>query len=390
VSVADPTAAGSPRVVLVETSDALPGLLPFQAWDALGTAGVVLLRDAEAHPAAPHLYFAGLDLETLAPATLDRADLDLSQPGDPTDRRLAKSLLERATAAGEVTFLLGPDDRQLPVVLGSMASARDAEIELVFLAQEPEGTELLRLVQVMRRLRDPEDGCPWDLEQDHTTLTGYLVEEAYELIDAIERGHDVDLQEELGDVLLQVVFHAQVARDRRAFTIDDVARGIAEKLLRRHPHVFADTDVADAAEVSANWDEIKAAEKAREGPFEGVPAAMPGLLLLETLQRKAAKRGFDWSDAQGPAQKVRDELDEVLRAADATHREEELGDLLGAVVSLARHLDVDPEAAARAAGTKFRDRVEGMLRHARAEGLDVGGLDADGWLRLWEQQKADD
>jgi MazG family protein len=377
-------AAAAPRVVLVETSDALPGLLPFQAWDALGTAGVVLLRDAEGHPSAPHLYFAGLDLETLAPATLGRGDLDLSLPGDPTDRRLAKALLDRAVKDGEVTYLLGPEDRQLPVVLGSTASARDAEIELVFLAQEPEGTELLRLVQVMRRLRDPEHGCPWDLEQDHRTLTGYLVEEAYELIDAIEREQDVDLQEELGDVLLQVVFHAQVARDRGAFAIDDVARGIAEKLLRRHPHVFADTEVADAAEVSANWDEIKAQEKAREGPFEGVPAAMPGLLLLETLQRKAAKRGFDWHDAAGPADKVREELDELLAAQDAAAREAELGDLLGAVVSLARHLEVDPEAAARRAGTRFRDRVEAMLRAVRDQELDPAELDAEAWLRLWE------
>jgi MazG family protein len=376
-----------PRVVLVETSDALPGLLPFQAWDALGTAGVVLLRDAEAHPAAPHLYFAGLDLETLGPATLGRGDLDLSLPGDPTDRRLAKALLDRAVADGEVTYLLGPDDRQLPVVLGSMAPARDAEIELVFLAQEPEGTELLRLVQIMRRLRDPETGCPWDLEQDHGTLTGHLVEEAYELIDAIEREQDVDLQEELGDVLLQVVFHAQVARDRDAFAIDDVARGIAEKLLRRHPHVFADTEVADAAEVSANWDEIKAKEKAREGPFEGVPAAMPGLLLLETLQRKAAKRGFDWPDAAGPVAKVREELDELLAAEDGVARERELGDLLGATVSLARHLDVDPEAAARRAGATFRARVEAMLRLARDEDADPGDLDAAGWLRLWERAK---
>jgi MazG family protein len=384
--VAGPPA--SPRVVLVETSDALPGLLPFQAWDALGTAPVVLVRDVDAHPAAPHLYFAGLDLTTLEPARLERSDLDLSQPGDPTDRRLAKALLDRAVADGEVTYLLGPDDRQLAVVLGSMAPARDAEIELVFLAQEPEGTELLRLVQVMRRLRDPEDGCPWDLEQDHASLTGYLVEEAYELIDAIEREHDVDLQEELGDVLLQVVFHAQVARDRGAFAIDDVARGIAEKLLRRHPHVFADTEVADAAEVSANWDEIKVAEKGREGPFEGVPAAMPGLLLLETLQRKASRLGFAWPDASGPAAKVRAELEEALAAEDADERQAEIGDLLGAVVSLARHLDVDPEAAARTAGATFRGRVEGMLRRAEAEGLATGDLDVDGWLRLWEEQKA--
>ena len=357
-----PTPDESPRVVLVETSDALPGLLPFQAWDVLGTAPVVLLRDAQAHPAAQHLYFAGVDLETVEPAALGRGDLDLTRPGDPTDRRLAKALLQRAVRDGEAVYLLGPDDERLAPVLGGIAPDEGAEVELVFLAQEPEGTALLRLVQVMRRLRDPESGCPWDLQQDHRSLVGHLVEEAYELIDAIEREHDVDIQEELGDVLLQVVFHAQVARDRRAFAIDDVARGIADKLVRRHPHVFGDDDVADADEVKANWDRIKAEEKERTGPFEGVPSAMPGLVLLETLQRKAAKVGVAFPESAAPADEARAALERVADAdedADVTH---EVGALVAAVVALAREHDVDPEVAARVAATGFREQVEEQVR----------------------------
>ena len=242
--------ARSPRVALVETSEALPGLLPFQAWDVLGTADVVLLRDRDAHPSAAQLHFAGLDLETLPPATLERSDLDLSRPGGPDDRRMAKALVARALASGQAVYLLGPDDQGLAPALAGMAAEHDLEIELVFLAQQPEGTELLRLVEVMRQLRAP-DGCPWDLEQDHASLARYLVEETYELVDAIEREHDVDIEEELGDVLLQVVFHARIGADRRAFGIDDVARGIADKLVRRHPHVFADGDASTPAEVQA-------------------------------------------------------------------------------------------------------------------------------------------
>jgi MazG family protein len=385
--VAPDADGGPPRVVLVETSDALPGLLPFQAWDVLGTAGTVWLRDVEDHPSAPHLYYAGLDLRAVEPAPLERADLDLSRPGDPVSRRLAKALLQVAVAEGVAVYLLGSDDGGIAPALAGMAPDHGAEIELVFLAQQPAGTELLRLVDVMRQLRDPDTGCPWDLEQDHATLRRYLVEEAYELLHAIEEEDDAELQEELGDVLLQVVFHAQVARDRGAFTIDDVARGIADKLVRRHPHVFADGEASTAAEVQDNWDRLKTAEKARTSPFDGVPPAGPGLHLLETLQRKAAKRGFDWSDPSGPADRVRRELDELVGAADPAAQREELGDLLGAVVALGRHLDVDPEEAARAAGARFRRRFEAVLELARGRELDPDDLDTEAWLALWDEAK---
>jgi XTP/dITP diphosphohydrolase len=348
----------------------------------------VLLRDAERHPSATHLHLAGLDLATVVPATLGRADLDLTRPGGADDRRIAKALVERALRDGDAVYLLGPEDVGLAPALAGMAAEHDLEIELVFLAQQPEGTELLRLVDVMRRLRDPDHGCPWDLEQDHRTLARYLVEETYELVDAIEREHDVDVEEELGDVLLQVVFHARIAAGRGAFGIDDVARGIADKLVRRHPHVFADGSAATAEEVQANWDELKAAEKSRAGPFDGVPAAAPGLELLHTLQRKAAKLGLDPTDeaeatgpgdateAGGPLTEVHARLAEL---PDADARLDAVGDLIAATVSIARHLGVDPEAAARAAARRFRGDVEEVVARARASGTEPSDLDRGAW-----------
>jgi XTP/dITP diphosphohydrolase len=379
----------SRRVALVETSEALPGLLPFQSWDVLGTADVVLLRDPDSHPSAPRLYAAGLELERLEPAALERSDLDLTRPGAPEDRRIAKALARRAARDGQAVYLLGPEDERLAPALAGLAVEQDLEIELVFLAQQPAGTELLGLVEVMRRLRDPDGGCPWDLQQDHASLTRYLVEETYELIDAIETGQDTDLQEELGDVLLQVVFHAQVANDRRAFGIDDVARGIVDKLVRRHPHVFADGDARTPEEVQTNWDRLKTAEKARQGPFEGVPALLPGLHLLDTLQRKASKRGFDAADTADASEQVHARLAGLAAAASAEHREAAYGELLAAVVGLGRQLGVDPETAARGAGRRFRARFEAVVRLAAERELDPDELDRDGWWGLWTEVGSD-
>lgn len=378
------------RIVLVETSDALPGLLPFQAWDVLGTADAIYVRDREAHPATPHLYFAGLDLLDLPPAALGREDMDLSKPGSPAERKLAKALIERALEHDSVVYLLGPGDEGFGKVVGTAAIGRDIELEFVFMVQQPAGGELLRLVEVTRALRDPEDGCPWDLQQDHLSLRPHLVEETYELLDAITSGVDRDIREELGDVLMQVILHAQLGADRGAFTIDDVARDITDKLVRRHPHVFADGEATTPGEVNANWEVIKQAEKGRTGPFEGVPTGQPALALAHAVQRRAAKRGFDWRDASEPTDRVREELDELAAATTAAEREEELGDLLGAVVGLARHLDVDPELAMRAAATKFVRRFEAVLAGAASAGTEPAALDRDAWLALWDQVKRDE
>lgn len=376
------------RIVLVETSPLLPGLLPFGAWDAIATADVVLLRDREAHPAAAHLYFAGVDLEELTLEEGATRGLDLLGGGTFEERRLARALVDRAAAAGSAVYLLGAEDEQFGQLVGVEAAKRgDGEVEFVFLPPLPRGSEVLRLVDVERQLRDPERGCPWDLEQDHDSLVRYLLEETYELVEAIEQGTDADVLEELGDVLLQVVFHAQIATDRGAFDIDAVAGGIADKLVRRHPHVFADAEVADADEVKANWEVLKQQEKQRSGPFEGVPGALPGLMRAWELQRKAAALGFDWEDASAPRQRVLQELEELSAAGTVEQREEELGDLLGAVVGLARHLDVDPEAAMRRAARKFATRFESVLAVAGERGLDPAELDREAWLSLWDAVK---
>ncbi|MFO7961074.1 MAG: MazG family protein [Nitriliruptoraceae bacterium] len=380
---AGPADGESPSVALVETSELFPGLLPFQAWDVLGTAEEILVRDAVSHSAASHLHLAGLDLETLAPAALERHDLDLSRPGLPDDRRMAKALVERARRQGRVVYLLGPEDERLAAALAGMAAEHDLEIELVFLAQQPAGAEVLRLVEVMRRLRDPATGCPWDLEQDHATLLPHLVEETYELVEAIETGDDPHLLEELGDVLLQVVFHARIARDRDAFGIDEVARGIADKLVRRHPHVFAEGDASTAAEVQDRWDRLKAQEKGRTGPFDGVPAAGPGLELLRTLQRKAARRGLSPPGA-APSVGAVEAAARACTEAPEEDREAAVGRLLSAVVGLAGSLDVDPEAAARAAARDQRRRTEAALDHGRGQGEDVDSVDPVHWQRWWE------
>ena len=250
-----------------------------------------------------------------------------------------------------------------------------------------------RLIAIMAALRDPETGCPWDVEQDFRSIAPYTLEEAYEVADAIERGHLQDLKEELGDLLLQVVFHAQMAREQGAFGFDDVVRSICDKLIRRHPHVFAGEKVESAAAQTESWERLKAAEKAVHGPagtLDDVPLALPALTRAAKLGKRAARAGFDWPDAAGPRGKVAEELAELDEAvagggpADAV--EGEVGDLLFALVNYARHLGVDPEAALRRSNEKFVRRfrhVERRLTEAGAIGAGLEQLDA--W---WEEAKA--
>jgi XTP/dITP diphosphohydrolase len=381
-----PDAAG--RVTLVETSDLLPGLLPFHAWDALGMADVVLARDAAAHPWAGILTMAGLDLVTVAPATLDRGDLDLTRPGGPAERRLAKSLVAATRSHGAVCYLLEPDESGLAPALAGMVAEHDVEIELVFLAPLPAGTELLRAVEVMRRLRDPDTGCPWDLEQDHESLARYLVEETYELIDAIGSGDDDDVREELGDVLLQVLFHARIADERRTFDVDGVARGLADKLVRRHPHVFADAVADTADDVQRNWDRLKATEKGGQGPFDGVPTAMPGLALLDALLRRARRLDMLPPDAATAADGIAATASALAAAVGPASDESAdgavatlLGSLLVQAVGLARLVDLEADAVARRAAATWREGAERVV--AAAGDGDVRDLPADVRLAPW-------
>jgi MazG family protein len=235
------------------------------------------------------------------------------------------------------------------------------------------GERLLDLVRVMARLRGP-GGCPWDREQDHRSLARHLLEEAHEVLDAIDDGDPGRLREELGDLLLQVVFHAQMAADAGAFDIDDVAEGIVHKLVRRHPHVFGDLEVDSAAEVLVNWERIKAEEKGEHGLEDDIPATLPALARAAKVQRRAAGSGFEWRSTEDAMDAVREELGELERATDPRNVEEEVGDLLFAVAALGRKLGVDPESALRRTVRGFAQRYERMRELARERDIDLQKL----------------
>lgn len=248
----------------------------------------------------------------------------------------------------------------------------------------------------MVRLRDPDTGCPWDREQDFSSLAPYTIEEAYEVVDAIRR-NDVDgIRDELGDLLLQVVFHSRVAEEAGAFTFDEVADGIAAKMLRRHPHVFGTDEEKDRGAVAGSWERIKAGERAAgeradKSVLDGIAAALPSLKRAEKLGRRAAGVGFDWPDRDGPVAKIAEELAELLGAMTEGSRDrevEELGDLLFAVANLARHLKIDPEEALALANRKFERRFREMEEVLRQTGTDVAALDMETLEAHWQAAKA--
>lgn len=247
-----------------------------------------------------------------------------------------------------------------------------------------------RLVEIMQRLLAP-NGCPWDREQTLETLRPYVIEEAHEVVDAIDRGAPDELREELGDLLLQIVFQAELARAQGWFGPDDVVAAICEKLVRRHPHVFGDQKVSGTAEVLANWEKIKAREKEGRGVLDGVPKALPGLLRASRMGEKAARVGFDWPDLTGARAKVDEELaelDEAVRGGDRERVEHELGDVLFSLVSVARKLDVDPEAALRGTLERFAQRVRWVENQAKQNGQDLAALDEAQLDALWREAKA--
>ena len=262
------------------------------------------------------------------------------------------------------------------------------------------GAGYVRFHQLARTLRER---CPWDIEQTHRSLVPYLIEESYEVVDAIQAldddpASDELLIEELGDLLYQIEFHATIAEQEGRFTIADVTQGIHDKLVRRHPHVFGDehgvaVDVDGTEQVLANWEEIKRAEKGRTSVFDGVPSSLPALSYAHKVQKKAAKTGFDWSDVTGALPKIAEEADELVAAAadgDGDATADELGDLLFAVVNVARHLRVDPESALRAAANKFRRRFEAVERLATTRGVDIHTAGLDELDALWDEVKRDE
>lgn len=247
-----------------------------------------------------------------------------------------------------------------------------------------------RLRAIMHRLRAP-GGCPWDAEQTHASLVPNLIEEAYEAVDAIQRDDIEHLREELGDLLLQVVFHSELASERRDFDMDEVAREISEKLIRRHPHVFATSGADDTDAVLRQWDEIKRAEKGTgsEAFLHGVGKGLPALLRAAKLQKKAAKVGFDWPDEAGVTDKIREELDEVAAAESAESAAEEIGDLLFSVVNLARFRKLDPEVLMAGANRKFEERFGKMESALVDRGLSLDDASLEEMEAAWQAAKQD-
>ena len=249
------------------------------------------------------------------------------------------------------------------------------------------------LIDIMARLRDPECGCPWDRVQTFRSVAPYTIEEAYEVADAIERENLSDLRNELGDLLFQVVFHAQIAREADEFDFEDVVDAIAGKMIRRHPHVFGDAGERNQAEQSREWEEMKAAERSESGGgdslLDDVPTALPALTRAVKLQRRAARCGFDWTNSEEVIEKVREELDELrdaVRIDDRAEMDDELGDLLFSVANLARHIGADPEACARSANRKFERRFRALERRIGVvEGEAPGLADLDA---IWSEIKA--
>ena len=240
---------------------------------------------------------------------------------------------------------------------------------------------LASLVEIMRRLRDPENGCAWDREQTFETIAPYTIEEAYEVADAIERGDMADLKDELGDLQLQVVYHARIAEELGAFAIADIISSICDKMVRRHPHIFS------SEEQSPGWEALKAAEREHRedsSAVAGVAAALPALKRAEKLQRRAARVGFDWPDAHGPREKIDEELGEIDRAEGEAEMASEVGDLLFSVVNYARHLGIDPEAALRGANRRF----EGRFRKVEAlADRPLTDMDIEELEEIWRQAK---
>ncbi len=266
--------------------------------------------------------------------------------------------------------------------------------------------DISRLIEIMAALRTPGTGCPWDLEQDFSSIAPYTVEEAYEVADAIARGDLVDLKDELGDLLLQVVYHTQMAEEQGAFAFPDVVEGVTAKMIRRHPHVFGDARDLSPLEVKALWHSIKAREKADKaaarqaaglpektedkGVLAGVPQTLPALTRAWKLQAKASTVGFDWNDARLVLDKIREEtaeIDEALVLGDKMAIKEEIGDLLFVVANLARHVDADPEGCLQAANAKFERRFKGIEQALEAEGRTVKEATLDEMETLWQAVK---
>jgi MazG family protein len=260
-------------------------------------------------------------------------------------------------------------------------------------------SSIQRIVNIMAALRDPDTGCPWDLKQDFKSIAPYALEEAYEVVDAIETGDMDQLRDELGDLLLQVVFHARMAEEAESFTFDDVVNAIADKMERRHPHVFGAKAEVTSEQVKQNWEDMKAQERAAKSDtmaappslLDDVPLALPAMTRAVKLQKRAARIGFDWTEPEPIFDKLEEEVNELreamaLKNADAI--EDELGDVLFVVANIARHLKLDPETALRRGNAKFSRRFQQVEQQARAQSTDMSDFSLDDLESFWQRAKA--
>ena len=248
---------------------------------------------------------------------------------------------------------------------------------------------LASLISVVHRLRAP-GGCPWDREQTHATLRSTMLEEAYEVLEAIDQGSIANLREELGDVLLQVLMQAEIGKESGEFSLEEIANGVRDKLVRRHPHVFGEVKVSGAEEVVRNWEALKTAEYRRESALDGVQRSLPALQWAWSLQRRAANVGFDWPDLDGVLDKVREELEELSHAVSPEEREAEFGDLLFTMVNVGRRMGFNPEDALRGAAGRFGARFRLMEAALRAAGRRIDELQLEELDRYWESAKGAD
>lgn len=343
----------TPRLLLVDTVDQLPGLLPWHAFQALRTCDLILLRD-DTHPLAPHLDMADERYETV-PADVGQQAVgrtELLGGLSLVDKARASWVIGRVKAAGSCGYVFGPDDNDaFTKTLGLEAAREGMEVEVVYFGLAPPGVKLLDLVDVQQRLLAP-GGCPWDAEQSHDSLIKYAVEEVHELAEAVAAEDSVAIAEELGDLLLQVVFHAQLSD---AFDIDIVAQGITDKLIRRHPHVFADAQADTASDVQRSWDQIKAQEKPeRTGPFDGIPSGLPAMALAAKV---LARSGVDADEVAAAAEHVAEQLEDVLDMEGTADLAPALGELLLAAINLTRAAELDPEDVLRRAVQRFRQSL---------------------------------
>ena len=271
-----------------------------------------------------------------------------------------------------------------------MTTPRRSESETDALAQ------LDRIIEIMRRLRDPDTGCPWDVEQDFSTIAPYTIEEAYEVADAVQRGDTADIRDELGDLLLQVVFQSRIAEEAGLFTLADVARSISDKMVDRHPHVFGDEDRPQVAEQSGRWEAIKAAERARKGKtgvLDDIAAGLPPMLRALKLQKRAAQVGFDWTQIDDIIDKLHEETAELRAevACDPVDQDrviDEIGDVLFVAVNLARRAGVDPETALMGCNSKFEQRFRYIEEQCEKNGNSIHNLTLDEMESLWQKAKS--